>query len=163
MRYAKLVFLFVMCFSATLVAQDEDDLSIQEKDWPDMAKSVQIKIEASHNEVEKLQIELLKARNDEVRHRYTSWLQGVGNIEGLLAAIDRYHNARIDVYPTSNVDGLLSEKLDLAKRIEKQAKLISRRSAEHATAPIATHAYRLTVDLEIAKRKKQNEDAGTGR
>jgi hypothetical protein len=161
MRYAKLVLLFVMCLPATLIAQDKDDLSIQEKDWPDMAKSVQIKIEDSHNEMEKLQIRLLKATNDELRHRYTFWLQGIGNIDGLINAIDRYHNARIDVNPTANVDALLAEKLDLAIRIEKQAKILSeeKRGAEHASAPIATYAYRISVDLDIAKRKMQEKDA----
>ncbi len=130
-----------------------------------MAKSAQIKIEDSRNDFEKLQIKLLNATNHELRHRYTFWLQGIGNIEGLIAAIDRYHNARIDANPTSKVDALLAEKLDLAKRIEKQAILISevKRGAEHATAPIATHAYRLSVDLEIAKRKKQEKDAGKDR
>ena len=163
--YAKSVFLFLMCLSATLVAQDKDDLSIQEKDWPDMARSAQVKIEDSHNDVEKLQIELLKATNDELRHRYTFWLQGTGDIGGLIAAIDRYHNARIDANPTSNVDALLSAKLELAKRIEKQANIISevKRSAEHTTAPVATHAYRLSVELEIAKRKIQKEDEGKDR
>lgn len=122
-----------------------------------MARTLTVEIPAEAPILKKLKLEYMKAANTELRSRYTYWLQGMGSFEDLTTSIDRYHDARANGIPMADTESLLAEKLNLAKRIEKQAGIIyeKKRSAEYAIAPKAAKTYRLRIEIEIARRQQE--------
>ena len=146
--------LLVAIGSAGVVAQ-EVDLSLKESDWPAIARLKRVENVDDLPKIARLRIELLHAANDELRSRYTYWLQMTGDIEALFRSIDRYLEAQIELDPMADVKELLGQKLELASKIEKQAQLISERkgSAQAFNANYAAKAYRLKTELEFEKQK----------
>jgi hypothetical protein len=126
---------------------------LNEKAWPALVQPRTFEVKASDNHLARLVKERYNAAQDELRERYTFWLQGIGTLDQVYAAARRAGNARLEVIdpPTDRLT-ILQEKVEFAKVVERQAEAI-RRNRKRAEAPFADEAcaryFRLDAEIEF--------------
>jgi len=128
---------------------------LNEKEWPALVQPRVFEIQPSDGQLARLFKQRHNAAQDELRERYTFWLQGYGTLDQVLAAARRACGARLEVIDP-HVDRLavLRERVDFAKVIERQAEAI-RRNRKRAEAPFADEAcaryFRLDAEIELLR------------
>ena len=140
-------------FANDACGQEDVTLSIQENEWPVIARHAEFKPDKSDSKIEALLKQCANATNLELRTRYTYWLQGTGEIDGLVDCIKRYQLLRIEIESMPDLEELKKEELDLAVRLEKQAKLLVNhgKRAKYEIAETAAAAYKLSIMIEITR------------
>ena len=97
------------------------------------------------------------ATHVEIRTRYNYWLQGVGEISGLLDSINRFHSLRLEIEGKANVRRFAEQKLAFAKKIEAQtAKGRSKANFESIRQidVCSARAFRIAAELELERLRK---------
>lgn len=112
------------------------------------------------NDNDSQQTTLLKrsfnAAHNEMRIRYNYWLQGVGEIGGLLSAIERFHQTRLEVGPAASEIAFVEQKLTFARRIEtqcKKEKSKARKESLRAIDEASAIAFRIRTEQMVFKLK----------
>ncbi len=96
------------------------------------------------------------AAHNEMRIRYNYWLQGISEIDGLLASIDRLHKLRVEIVSTASELEFVEQKLAFVKEIESQCAKANSKAKFEALREIneaSASAFRMRVELELAKLK----------
>ena len=100
--------------------------------------------------------ELLKlgynAVHAEIRVKYNYWQQGVGDADGLIGAIERFHALRLQIEPGADRRECLRQKLAFARQIEEECPKTKSQSKYQALCEIdeaAAKSFRLAAELEL--------------
>jgi hypothetical protein len=150
MRFFILVVALIVSSSNSAVAQIENPFADVLK------RSTEIEVVDTDGQQTALLKQSFNAAHKEMRIRYNYWLQGVGEIDGLLQSIDRLHNIRLEVSPAASELAFVEQKLGFAREIETQcekanskAKYAAIREIDEASAT----AFRIRAELQIVKLK----------
>jgi len=149
MRFFILVLVLMVSLANSAVAQIENPFADVLK------RSAEIQAVDTDSQQTTLLKQSFNAAHKEMRIRYNYWLQGIGEIDGLLQSIDRLHNIRLEVGPAANELAFVEQKLGFAREIETQCekanskKTKAIREIDEATAT----AFRIRAELQIVKLK----------
>jgi len=150
--------LAALIVSAVPAAEDDsadEKPWLNEKAWPAFVQPRVFEVQPDDGELERLLKQRHNAAQDELRERYTFWLQGIGTLDQVYAAARRASEARLEVSdpPADRVD-ILREKVEFAKFVERQAEAI-RKKRKRAEAPFADEAcaryFRLDAEIEFVR------------
>lgn len=96
------------------------------------------------------------AAHKEMRIRYNYWTQGISEIEGLLASIDRLHKLHLQIGPIANELEFVEQKLAFVKEIESRCEKANSKAIFEALREIdeaSVAAFRIRLELELANLK----------
>ena len=124
---------------------------------------LQAPTEIQRSDTDKRMMALLKegynATHVEIRTRYNYWLQGLGDISGLLDSINRFHLLRLEIEGEPDVRRFAEQKLAFAKEIEAQTARGKSKAKFEAIREIdecSTRAFRIAAELELERLKKND-------
>ena len=106
--------------------------------------------------------ESYNATHTEIRTRYNYWLQGVGEISGLLDSIKRFHSIRLELEAKADKRKFVEQKLAFAKTIEAQTakgKSKARYEAIREIEECSARAFRIATELGLEELRKSDPKA----
>ncbi len=153
MRFMSALLLVISVFVSSAFGQEDVSISLKESEWPPIARYAEFESDNADSKIEALEKQCANATNLELRTRYTYWLQGTGEIDGLIDCIKRYQVLRIEIESMPDLNKLKREELELAARLEEQAKRLTKsgKRAKYEIAEATAAAYKLHLMLEIAR------------
>jgi hypothetical protein len=142
-----------------IVASDNCAFAQEENPFKDILKApAELKIAEDDDKPTALRKQLYNAAHAEIRTRYNYWLQGVGEIDGLLDSVNRFHNVREEIEPKSDPRRNLEQKIAYFLELEKQSTTIQLTNAKlHAHREIDKReatSFRIAAQLELERLKK---------
>ncbi|QDT88819.1 hypothetical protein [Gimesia algae] len=108
--------------------------------------------------------ESYNATHTEIRTRYNYWLQGVGEISGLLDSVKRFHLIRLEIEGKADKRKFVEQKLAFAKTIEAQTAKGKSKAEYEALREIekcSARAFRIAVELELERLRKSDTKANS--
>jgi len=150
MRFFILVLVLMVSLANSAVAQIENPFADVLK------RSAEIQVVDTDSQQTTLLKQSFNAAHKEMRIRYNYWLQGIGEIDGLLQSIDRLHNIRLEVGPAANELAFVEQKLVFAREIETQCEKANSKEKSKAIREIdeaTATAFRIRAELQIVKLK----------
>ncbi len=150
MRFFILAVTLTVAFANSAVAQIENPFADVLK------RAAEIEVVDTDGRHTTLLKQSFNTAHKEMRIRYNYWLQGVGEIDGLLQSIDRLHKIRLEVGPAANELAFVEQKLAFAREIETQCAKANSKAKYEAIREIdeaSATAFRIRAELEIEKLK----------
>jgi hypothetical protein len=98
--------------------------------------------------------ELFNATHAEVRIKYNYWQQGVGNADGLIDAIERFHTVRLEREPMGDHHEFLRQQIAFVKKLEGECPGTKSNSKYQALVEIdeaALKSFRLASELALTR------------
>ncbi len=150
MRLILLAVVATLAFSISAHAQNENP-------FDDVLNTPAV-LKVAENDDQKagLRKQCFNAAHNEMRIRYNYWLQGIGEIDGLLASIAQFHKLRAEIGPTASEIEFVEQKLAFVKEIESHCAKANSKAKFEALRQINEAnvvALRLRVELELVKLK----------
>jgi hypothetical protein len=156
----------VLATAASLVciaigAADDDPVDesnwLIEKAWPAFVASKRLEVAGTDDKLTKLLKQRFNAGQQELRNRYSYWLQGTESLPQVYDAVRRVVEARRETNgPGSDRIEILKEKLAFARIVEKQAEKLSmkfRRASYQSGLDCATY-FRATAEVELLRAEE---------
>lgn len=150
MRFFILALVMIVAFANSAAAQIENPFADVLK------RPIEIEVVDTDSQQTTLLKQSFRAAHKEMRIRYNYWLQGVGEIDGLLQSIDRLHKMRLEAGPGASELAFVEQKLAFAQEIETQCEKANSKAKYEAIREIdeaSATAFRIRTELEIVKLK----------
>jgi hypothetical protein len=125
---------------------------LNEKKWPAFLAEHQLKDDPKDNDLSKLLKERYAAAQNELRSRYTYWLQNADTLPQVCDAAAHATLARLEADGQDNLT-VLKEKLEFAKLVEQQADRLAKtfNKAQQLSDVKTAHYYRLNAEIELLR------------
>lgn len=155
MRTILLTIIATLAFSTSAFAQSENPFN-------DALNRPVVLLVENDNKPTTLLKRSFNAAHNEMRIRYNYWLQGIGEIEGLLTSIDQLHRLRVEIGPTASELEFIGQKLAFVKEVESHCEKVNSKAKYEAIRQIdeaSVAAFRMRIELELVKLKSVDAEA----
>jgi hypothetical protein len=145
--------------SVTALTQDAVIDFRNEKKWPALLQDRRVSISEDDSELVTVMKKRHNASLEELRNRFTYWLQGVGTLESVCDNLDRFIDSHRDIggSPAGDLQ-LQKDKLAFAQSVQKHAAL-RLKSQNQTVKAIDSHFaryYALHAKVELLQMAKQS-------